>query len=275
MTQTAPSLALPDERAVMVAGDWHCDGTAARMSIERAADCGVHTVLHVGDLGVGPWPREMKAFTALLDRYLAKAGSVLLVAPGNHENYDTIDAAPRDQDGLVVLGERVRALPRGHRWQQAGRRFAALGGAVSVDQERRIPGRSWWPQEKPTRRDLDALGDAPLDVLITHEVPAGVPVTSTMTGIPQRVLEDAQEVRALLAEAVDRTRPALVFSGHWHQHVVHAVPRRDGGETTVHVLDCEHAAWNCVVLDLDTLAVRSLAKAWHTRIVHDETWEAR
>ncbi len=39
-----PAFELDDADRVVVAGDWHGDGTTARRQIERAADLGIHVV---------------------------------------------------------------------------------------------------------------------------------------------------------------------------------------------------------------------------------------
>ena len=254
-------LPLAAER-VVVAGDWHGDATAARVVIDRAGDLGIRTILHVGDLGIGPWPNERKSFTKLLDRYLDKRDSVLLVTPGNHENWARIDAAPLDPNGMQVLASRVRALPRGFRFEISGRTFGSIGGAVSIDQDRRTEGRSWWAQEMVLPEHVDMLGGDPLDVFISHDVPAGVPLASTITWAPQRLLDQSDTVRNLLALAVDRTRPALAFAGHWHRRCIHDLVRSDGGTTEVHVLSDEHTGGNAVVLDLADLSVSELRKEW-------------
>jgi hypothetical protein len=116
---------------VVVAGDWHGNANTARTVIDRAAALGIHTVLHVGDLGIGPWPGDTTTMQRVLDGYLSKQDSVLLLTPGNHENWDRIEAAPTDDEGRQVLADRVLALPRGHRWQIGARTFGSLGGAVA------------------------------------------------------------------------------------------------------------------------------------------------
>ena len=247
----------PMSERVVVAGDWHGDTTAGRLVIDRAAELGIHTILHVGDLGVGPWPGETKTTQGILGRHLDKRGSVLLLTPGNHENWDRIDAARVDDDGRSVLANRVLSLPRGDRWTIAGRTFGSLGGAVSVDTYRRTPGRTWWPQELVTEAHVDALGNDPLDVLITHDVPAGVPVV-VHGEWPSDLVAASDHVRDLLAAAVTRTRPELVFCGHWHHRVTHPLSER----TTVHVLSEEHSHGNSVVLDLDTMTVEPLQQVW-------------
>lgn len=74
---------------------------------------------------------------------------------------------------------------------------------------------SWWPQERITPTELEVLGMEPLDVLVTHDCPAGIDLPShwTLRDADQAVCD---EQRSLLAEAVRRTQPRLVLHGHWH-----------------------------------------------------------
>lgn len=250
MTEPAVSQSVLDTaQHTVVLGDTHGEGGAVRSAIELATGAGIRVLLSVGDFGIGPWPGDKKSFTEVVGRWLIQHDAYLLVTPGNHENYDRLDAAPRDDAGTIVLGERLRALPRGHRWTRGGVRFGSLGGAVSVDKMGRAEGKTWWPQERIAQADVDALGDEPLDVLITHEVPQGVPVVGQLEVDPY-ILSEADEGRQLILQAIDRTRPPRVFSGHWHQRVTHDLRRADGGMTRCEVLPQEGQPENAVVLDL-------------------------
>ena len=256
-------------RAV-VFGDIHGDATALRLVASRAVgEMQLTRVLvSVGDLGLGTWGGHQDKLLNRADYLLEELDGYLLVVPGNHDDYDWIDstlASRRDALGFGVGGRhgRVRIASRGHRWTLGGRRFGALGGAVSLDRARRTEGRSWWAAEAPTPADAETLGDGELDVLITHDVPAGVPMVSA-PGWNAQLLERSDVVRALLREAVEATRPAVGFCGHWHQRVTHTLERADGGTTRVEALSAEHTPGNAVVLDLrDTaLPVRPLPEAY-------------
>lgn len=246
-----------DGQHIVVAGDWHGSTTWAVEVIRRTAAQRISTVVHVGDLGIGPWVGRPDTFLPALDAALDRFGCRLLVVPGNHENYDTLVAAPRDDDGTIVLGEHIRALPRGHRWTVGGRRFGALGGAVSVDRDNRLPGGSWWAAEAITLDDVEALGDEPLDVFVTHEAPDGVWLVSQMN-VPDDAGRAADYGRRLVRRAVENTRPAVHFCGHWHQRWTDDLTRDDGGTTRVEVLDSEETPGNAVVLSLVDLSVSSL-----------------
>lgn len=197
--------------------------------------------------------------------------------PGNHENWDTINdaiTARSDELGFGILGRhgRVRVSPRGHRFTIGNLRFGSLGGAVSVDRAtdtpRREPGsivgKWWWPTEAPEQADLDALGAGALDVLITHDVPDGVPMIGSGDWDPS-LIDRSNLVRVLLRRAVEATRPAVSFCGHWHQRRSYDLQRTvDHAITRVEVLSEEHTTGNAVVLDLldPRRPVQAVPDAW-------------
>lgn len=268
---------LDDAGRVVAFGDVHGDVVAFRLLVEPAVQETRLTRLFVsvGDFGIGPWLGEgQDKMVRRADDLLDRTGAFLLLTPGNHENWDTLDhaaAVRRDELGFAVLGRhgRVRVSPRGHRFHVGGRAFGSLGGAVSVDQARRRASHSWWPQEAPREADLIQLGSERLDVLVTHDVPSGVPMVGA-GGWPPALVAQSNQVRALLARAVAATRPQLVLAGHWHQRVTHELVRRDGGTTRVEVLSEEHTVGHAVSLDLVTLSTMGLPELWRSRLSTDQ-----
>jgi hypothetical protein len=135
---------------------------------------------------------------------------------GNHENHDLLSAIVNRRTTPVPITAHVRYLPRGCRWEWAGVRFAALGGAFSIDRRNRIPGQSWWQGELITIDELETLGNEPVDVLVTHEAPAGFEFKYNFT-IPFTDQATSDEQRRYVAKAVTATQPRLVVHGHRHQ----------------------------------------------------------
>lgn len=43
-----------------------------------------------------------------------------------------------------------------------------MGGANSIDKDRRIPGVSWWPEETISQNDFQNLPEEGIDILVTH-----------------------------------------------------------------------------------------------------------
>jgi predicted phosphodiesterase len=242
---------------ILIAGDWHGSTRWMRQALACAARDGYEAVVHVGDLKV-LWPDEFYpdfadsgGFTAELVKTLEDLGLVFIFVDGNHDAHPALRTLPPTADGFGVISDRLLYAPRGHRWSLGGVRFGALGGAYSIDRYRGTEGWDWFQEESTVPEDVAALGTEPLDVLITHDVPAGIDVESVF-GLPEAIERESYIVRSLLRDAVRATAPKLVFSGHWHQRRTGLMP---GMETRVHVLDKEFTAGNLVSLDLGSLAV--------------------
>jgi Calcineurin-like phosphoesterase len=221
---------------ILVAGDIHGDLPFLARVADRAVAEGCSTILQLGDLGA-LWPGSER-FLQKIDKVLARAGiNRLVFVDGNHEGF--VSRVPfrsadrgtatgglamaehkcaKSAEGFRLISERVEWIPRGCRWEWNGVRFGAIGGAFSVDWRGRTPGTSWWPDhENVVDADVERLGTAPLDVLVTHDVPLGVPIDA----ISSFRLSPSDEsncalTRERLREAVEATQPSLVLHGHWH-----------------------------------------------------------
>lgn len=199
-------------------GDTHSNttwwGSVVRPAIR---DVRPNAVLSVGDFGYWPDHDEGRAFLAEVSDSLAAVGTSLWFVDGNHEQHDrlTQGAAP------VTLQPGIHHLPRGARWTWRSIQFGALGGAVSPDRADRIEGWDWFESERITEADLERLGAAQLDVLVTHDAPTwcrlDVPAPGSVT-----VDRDVRENRAFVDRAIAATAPSLVLHGHWH--VAHVTP---------------------------------------------------
>ncbi|MCM3662619.1 metallophosphoesterase [Georgenia satyanarayanai] len=250
----------PNGTRVVLAGDWHGDTWWAKSVVQRAARVGgVAMILQAGDAGFR-WPgRASGKFDRKVNRELSKLDLRMVYVDGNHDPHDMLAIAPQDHLGFRVIQDRIRYAPRGLRWRIGGVVFAALGGAFSIDHRHRTAGRTWWPEvEEVRQQDVDALGDDPVDVLLTHDVPAAVAMKSDLP-FGTEDADRAQVTRDLLQQAVERTNPRLVVAGHWHQRKT-ATIRRPGGETRVEVLASDGMAGDAVILNLDDLSVRPLPR---------------
>ncbi|CAM3389677.1 hypothetical protein OCAE111667_07245 [Occultella aeris] len=111
--------------------------------------------------------------TAVAGYILGDRGLVMLVVPGNHDNYDRIfdrditpgvDADSRRAGGHCYAGS-------GSRWVDADSVRLAVRTPSTVTPL--PPYLSWWEQEPVTQADIDTLGDELLEVLLTHDAPEG------------------------------------------------------------------------------------------------------
>lgn len=244
----------PGGDEVLMVGDWHGRTTWMEKVLRAAYRSGHKLLIHVGDLAVlWPAPNDNDKFTKILKRRLDEYQLTLIFVDGNHDVHPKLRALPLNADGFGVISDRLLYAPRGHRWSLSGVRFGALGGAYSIDRRTRKLGKGWWEGEETCEADVRRLGRGRLDVLVTHEVPAGIDVVSQVGPLPEFIEREAYANRLLVRDAVRNTGPRLVFSGHWHQRRTALMPNMD---TRVHVLNRDLFEGNVVALDLETLAVR-------------------
>lgn len=231
---------------VMVAGDTHGDGEWAETLTKLAGRHGASAVIQVGDFGF--WPRmATKSGRSHAEYYLGRINAACgrwdvakwIFIDGNHDDHFSLAQKEVDLDGFKHLDPRVYYAPRGHRFEIAGVRFGALGGAVSLDAwaERSgyvfggtpyQAGWDWFPtDEAPTLNDVTRLIDGgTLDVLLTHDSPFGVDLTrfEGFKGVlfEPEVMMAAKEARVFVAGAAVATHAPLLIHGHWHaRHTSH------------------------------------------------------
>lgn len=243
-------------------GDTHGNQAWIRHAADRFAALGITTVIQVGDLGVSGDPTAFEKWNQV-NTYLRRKRITMLVAPGNHEDYDLINSLTPDAGGWLPFRSHILLAPRGHRIELEGRTLVFLGGAGSVDRTSRegyrenTGVRAWWPEEAITDDDVSAVAaGGHADVMITHEAP--FPVAQIELGFRGGDFEPAdvayaREVRMRLTEAVAAVQPELLVHGHHHRAVDDQWVHPDTGHVTrVRGLSLE--------LDEDSLAVLDLGE---------------
>ena len=248
-----------EPKRVLLTGDVHANGEwAVHHVLKTARRNKVQLILQVGDLSVWPGIRG-KRFLDDVDHESGLARIPWHFIDGNHEDFDQLLAYPIGEDGRRIVRQHILHLPRGFRWSWAGRSFLALGGAGSIDRDSRLPGRSWWPEETITDEDVrECISGGPVDVLIAHDAPADLHLTSGWGRPPEDILVDLEASRGRLQHVVDACRPMLLVHGHWHFGQRSKVQRADGGSYEVVSLAAdEQASGHCALLDL--VALRSNA----------------
>lgn len=244
------------ETRIGVAGDWHGSIAWAQLALPALRRRDVGLVFHVGDFGI--WPgRDGAAFLKAVEWWCARTNVQLVVTPGNHEDYDQINAALARADGKPAwLTEHIAVLPRGYRWTVAGRSFVSLGGGPSVDYEDRIEGIDWWPAEAITDEDVErVLAGGSAEVMLTHDAPDGSTnaVGRIVDTNPLRwsagALAYAAEGRSRLTQAVQGVQPSLLVHGHYHLKADQTVAHGDSWSCRYVSLANEHRSGNLAVID--------------------------
>lgn len=244
------------ESVLAVFGDWHGDLGFSIDAVKAAAREGARTAVSVGDVGLD-WPGPKRnRWEQRMNALLVELGVTLVVSPGNHDCLSRIDLEEVQPDGLIAWRSNIKVLPKGGRTIIEGLRVGGLGGGLSVDREWRVLGKTYWKEEEPTPEQAERLmAGGELDILITHDVPMGVPVQGAFD-LPADLVEEADRTRILLREVVDRTGVPNVFAGHWHQRVTHELVHPGGHSTRVDVLDMEGSRGNAVLVWPGTAPLR-------------------
>lgn len=220
-----------------VAGDWHGDLSIARAVVRTLKSEDVHLLLHVGDLAFR-WPGPKKGrFDKRLGQLLDDADIEFLFIDGNHDNHKELRELKLMHDGTRRLSDRISYVPRGTVIERHGILIGGLGGAYSIDRRWRTEGKDVWADlEEPTAAEAERLmASAPVDVLLTHDVPAGFQGLEGLA-LPPDISSAAERTRELLQRTVEVLQPALLFSGHWHQRKSQEFVWSDGPPTAAHVL---------------------------------------
>jgi hypothetical protein len=219
-----------DPSRLLVAGDVHGNIAWTRALFDLAVRHRCDAILQLGDFGYWPHYRDGLRFLRHVSNHAIRTDVPLYWIDGNHENHDAIAALQPTANEIIEITPQCLYIPRGHRWTWQGVRFGALGGAFSIDWRDRKPGKSWWPQETTRTDDIERLGTAHLDVLVTHDAPAGVPLAGFR--LPTEDEVRAEEVRRLVREATEATEPKLVLHGDWHRRNTYelAWPTEENGQ---------------------------------------------
>lgn len=251
----------PEPDRIVIAGDWHGNARAAAIALDAAVAVGAPVIVQLGDFGL--WPGyEGARYLTELNTLASDLGVLIAWVDGNHEDFTQLAATPVSEDGLQWQDSHIAHVPRGARWTWHGIRFAALGGATSLDRARRKLGTSWWIEESVNDNDLAVLaagGDC--DVLLTHDCPAGVDIpgighrdiaAAVRSGWPLAELERAWDHRDRMLEAVRSVRPTHLWHGHYHLRYSAAATLHDRGDTQVEGLswDGEALTQRIAVVDL-------------------------
>ena len=231
--------------------------------IERAVEHGCRDIMQVGDWGY-TWPGELDRMRQL-DRWLADAGIHMWFIDGNHDNFTDLKKRKAfGADHVTDLTTNITYIPRGHIWEWAGATCMAMGGAFSIDQDARVEGVSWWPEELISYADLERAADnldkleaagRTIDVFFSHDCPEGVgrlethlELTSKQMGMDYKLDESSRANRRALWLVVERAKPAKLFHGHYHFAYWDTL-KWDGHAMLVAGLDCDGTKESFTILE--------------------------
>ena len=196
---------------VLLVGDTHGIFDDARYAVEAAEAREVDLIIQLGDFAF-----DFK--DAFLDVWSGAHCPVYFIR-GNHDDTQAIMAhGPLAGPGLVEIHENVHYIQDGALLDIGKSRVAGLGGAVSIDRDRRKEWVSWWADEPTSTQSVVRLLTGQYqhaDVLLAHDSPQGVrAITEHLKGWP--IYPETEVNRQLIRMAFDHLRPSRVFHGHYH-----------------------------------------------------------
>ncbi|MEU8896457.1 metallophosphoesterase [Nocardia sp. NPDC048505] len=227
--------------SVLMTGDLHGNTTHAVHLLDVAARQECEKLFVLGDFGAWEHTAAGRRYFDVVDRTARKKQVQVYFLDGNHDKsalvHELYGAEP-DDEGFLVCRRNIRYAPRGHRWTWAGTRFAAFGGAYSVDKAWRLAaeahrawkaerrrqfgsgrrpvteGTLWFPEEQMTDAECEALlaaDSSPVDVLLTHDKPRAAEPDWNRKNLPE-CLPNQDRIQRV----TEALRPRLLLHGHLH-----------------------------------------------------------
>lgn len=163
-------------------------------------------VICAGDFGFWPGHKEFE-LSKIKNRF-----TEVLWIDGNHENIEKIQEIIGNSRELTPI-QNITYCPRGSTLTLPdGRKILFMGGASSIDKHWRTPGYDWFWQEDISYKDMEALPDEEIDIVISHTCPSSF--LNTMLSKDARKFNDP--AYEYLEFILDKYKPKLWFFGHWH-----------------------------------------------------------
>lgn len=206
---------------LLLAGDIHGNPHQMLYLYEQAMKHDVDCIFSLGDFGYWEHMGGGPEFLEVVSNCAIMSNIDFFWLDGNHENHvllrKTYDTGNYNEFWKIRDG--VYYSPRGHKFTWDGITFLTMGGAYSVDRNRRRIGTSWWWEEVIEADEVERASAAgKIDVLLSHDVPEGVDMARLLArrGGGYSRIPGAEKNRVMLREVVDATLPRFVFHGHYH-----------------------------------------------------------
>lgn len=207
--------------SILIVGDSHGNWRFFNQVIDIAIDNEIDLVIQVGDFGfwpekrdeaMRPFPDPVDGFAALVNRRARNNSLPVWVVRGNHDWRVEAELYPGNMD----LTPGLHYIRDGSRVKLSEAIFLFTGGAVSVDQQARTEGLSWWPDEIVSMADiLSSIEGGVCDVWITHDSVTIPPMKRPLSFGPKVDMEVSIQKQRM--EAIfNQVRPRLHIHGHWH-----------------------------------------------------------
>jgi Icc-related predicted phosphoesterase len=220
---------------ILIAGDSHADYRYMRKLFDLAKETTIKEIIICGDFGYWPTDPEGKTFLHHLNNFMQDKDLRVYFVDGNHEDFRALNKLPKDKVSMIPEALNVFYIPRGVTTIIDNRKVLGFGGAVSIDKQWRVLGKSWFIEEAITDDDINNLNDVEnIDVMICHDGPLNI-----VSDPSYKIDPDSDINRQRLRKAVMKVKPKMLFHGHYHkyQHYIN-------GEMYVYALHCNHGKFH-------------------------------
>lgn len=212
-------------------GDVHGSSYYAVHAVRMLKDQGADRIIFLGDFGYDFAPRFVESLAAVSN----DTGLQIEWLPGNHENFDYLEKIDYD------LGPNFTCYRTGDTFSIDYYKFLVIGGAVSVDRQWRVKGKSWWPQESLTDEDIRKACDAgEAHFILSHDAPWLPPMLSDDTApFPKIDLAISELHRHKYRMILNSAKPTDIWHGHYHVSYDETYEVDGFDRVRVHGLDCD------------------------------------
>ena len=216
-----------DGPMIYITGDCHGDFEKFDIDIfpEQKEMTKEDFVIICGDFG-GIWEKDVSGCweTKLLDELDSKPFTTLFV-DGNHENFERLNSygVTEWNGGKVHLIEKdIIHLMRGQVYTINETKFFTFGGAYSIDKWHRTKGITWFPEELPTKKEMEEgwynleKVDFKVDYILSHTAPWEI-----IGAMGYRKWSDDEiGLRRYLQRVAENTDFITWYFGHFHEDTV-------------------------------------------------------
>lgn len=212
-------LAEGTEVKVLIVGDTHGDPQFVSKVNKFAKNNGAQYVIQLGDFGFDFNRNLLTSVSAWLD---ADERRKWMWIDGNHDHHDYIRTdickGKHPKKPVPHFHERMLYCPRGSTTRIGKKKVLFLGGAVSIDKERRTVGVNWWPGEHLSSADVHRAieNGQGADVLISHDCPPTKEIRKHLRDCGYKLDRASQQNRQAVQAVIEHTAVTEVYHGHYH-----------------------------------------------------------
>ncbi len=212
---------------MIITGDTH-----GRIDLEKllrfTGEEGDYVVI-LGDFGL-LWHDEPDEVEKYWTSWFDSRPWTTLFLDGNHENFNRINKLPsvdKFEGNVGQVSEKIYHLRRGQVYKINHAMCFVMGGGESIDKNRRILGKSWWPDELPSYAEMQngidnlALHDNCVDLILTHTCPLSI--FKKLISIGQASDTSRYDFEFGLRTYLDNIKDKVKFKdwyfGHFHKDI--------------------------------------------------------